>query len=490
MFQFDLPHLDVTTLAPMAIVALTGLVALIIEMVAPRRNNNAIVIASVAGLALALAALAFGYGPDEVVSASGTLVRDSLGSALQSIMVLGTGLVVLFSEPYLRERRIPFAEFYPLVLWSTVGGMLMVGTRNLLLVFLGLEILSIAIYVMAGMNRGEARSGESALKYFLLGAFASSFLLYGVALFYGATGSLNLDAIPGHAEGLTRILLLVGLAMMLVGLSFKSSFAPFHQWTPDVYQGAPTNVTAFMATVSKVAALGALTRVLEAYGPYFAVWAPLVGGLAVLTMIVGNVAALAQRDVKRILGYSSVAQAGYVLVAIVAHAKAPNQIGTQGIVFFLLSYVLTTIGAFAVVGLNARAGTEPTTLESLHGLSRRAPLAAVALVVFALSLIGLPPFGGFFGKFYVLADALRAGVPSLAIVLALTSALSVIYYLRLARAPYVDADVVATPAAPAVATRATLLLCGVGVLTAVAFAAPLFSAIGLLPSTGSPVVQR
>ena len=490
MFKFALPVLDVTTLAPLAVVALTGLIALIIELVAPKRNNNAIVIASLAGLGLALLMLAMGYGPDGVESASGTLVRDSIGTALQSIMVLGTALVVLVSEPYLRERRIPFAEFYPLVLWSTVGGMLMVGTKNLLLVFLGLEILSIAIYVMAGMNRGEARSGESALKYFLLGAFASSFLLYGIALFYGATGSLSLDAIPYRATGLPYTLLLIGLAMMLVGLSFKSSFAPFHQWTPDVYQGAPTNVTAFMATVSKVAALGALYRVLEAYGPYFSAWAPLVGGLAILTMVVGNAAALAQRDVKRILGYSSVAQAGYVLVAIVAHAKAPAQVGGQSVVFFLLSYVLTTVGTFAVVGLSARGTEEPTSLESLHGLGRRSPLAAAALAFFALSLIGLPPLGGFFGKFYVLADALRAGIPSLAIVLALTSALSVIYYLRLARAPYVETDVTTVAPAPSAATRATLLLCGLGVLTVVAFSAPLFNAMGLLPSSGSPVVQR
>ena len=492
MFQFALPDLDAYALAPTAIVALTGLLALAIELFSPRRNNNLIVVASLAGLGLALFALVMGYGSSAYDSAAGTVVRDSFASAMQTVLVLGTALVVLLSEPYLRARRIPFAEFYPLVLWSTVGGMLMVGTQNLLVVFLGLEILSIAIYVMAGMNRGERASGESALKYFLLGSFASAFLLYGIALVYGATGSLNLDAVAHTlptAPALVRSLLLLGLAMMLVGLGFKCSFAPFHQWTPDVYQGAPTNVAAFMATGSKVAALGGLYRVLDAYSGFYSAWAPVVGGLAVLTMVVGNVAALAQRDVKRILGYSSVAQAGYVLVAIVAHAKRPDLVGPQSVVFFLASYVLTTIGAFAVVVLAARDGGEATDLQDLNGLSRRSPLAAAALAFFALSLIGLPPLGGFFAKFYVIGDALNAGIPSLAIVLALASALSVIYYLRLARAPYVDAEgATATP--NAVAVRATLVLCAAGVLAVAFFSTPVFGAMGLGADHKAPVAQR
>lgn len=490
MFQFDPPQLDVYALAPVVLVALTGLVALIIEIFSPKRNNNLIVAVSLAGLGLSLFALVMSFGKESYDFAAGTLVRDSFGSALQGILILGTAFVVLFSEPYLRERRIPFAEFYPLILWSTAGGMLMVGTRHLLLVFLGLEILSIAIYVMAGMNRGEARSGESALKYFLLGSFASAFLLYGIALVYGATGSLSLERVPlAWVQGgpLQHTLLLVGLALMLVGLSFKSSFAPFHQWTPDVYQGAPTNVTAFMATGSKVAALGALYRVLEAYTPAFDAWATIVAGLAILTMVVGNVAALTQRDVKRMLGYSSVAQAGYVLVAILAHAKYPREVGPQTVVFFLLSYVLTTLGAFAVVALNTRED-ETTTLQDLHGLARRSPLAAGGLAFFALSLIGMPPLSGFFAKLYVLADALKTGMPSLAIVLALTSAISAIYYLRLARAPFVDAETQTLTFAPA--TRVAVVLCGIGVLAIALFASPLFSAVGLEANSPRPIAQR
>ena len=495
MFQFEPPTLDASVIAPALVVALTGLLALAIELFSPKRNNNFIVAVSVVGLLISLATVTLGpaligFATTATDTAAGTLVRDPVSASLQAILALGAALIVLFSEPYLRERKIPFAEFYPLILWSTAGAMLMVGTTNLLLVFLGLEIMSIAIYVMAGMNRGDQRSGESALKYFLLGSFASAFFLYGIALVYGATGSLSLDDVfVGliHATPLTRSLLLLGLAMMLVGLSFKSSFAPFHQWTPDVYQGAPTNVTAFMATSSKVAALGALWRILDAYSPAFDSWVAVVGGIAILTMVVGNVAALAQRDVKRILGYSSVAQAGYVLVAIVAHAKYPGRISSETVVFFLLSYVLTTIGALAVVALNARNGGEATTLDDLRGLSRRSPLAAGALAFFALSLIGLPPLGGFWAKWYVLSDAVRAGMPSLAVVLALTSAISVVYYLRLAAAPFADAEG-ETSAKVAPTFRATLLLCGAGVLAAAFFSAPLFESMGL--EAGRPVAQR
>lgn len=495
MFQFPVPTIETPVILPVLLVALTGLVALLIELFSPKRNNNLIAIASLVGLALALGALVMGAEPYDYEVAK--MARDPLSGALQSILVIGTMLVVLVSEPYLREKRIPFAEFYPLVLWSTAGGMLMVGSTNLLMIFLGLEILSIAIYVMAGMSRGETKSGESALKYFLLGSFASSFLLYGIAMVYGATGSLSLDAIApvwSHHGGMTKPLLLVGLGMMLVGLSFKCSFAPFHQWTPDVYQGAPTNITAFMATGSKVAALGALWRILSAFRGSFEQWAPILGAIAILTMIVGNVAALAQKDIKRIFGYSSVAQAGYVLVGIIAHAKFPGAITSQAMILFLLSYVLTTIGAFAVVMLNTKNGVELTTLDDLRGLSKRSPFAAGALALFSLSLIGLPPLGGFFGKFFILGDALRADIPSLAIALALTSAISVIYYLRLARAPFVDAEpseaTNAAPAPVASALRGAILVCGVGVLIVAFAASPFFKAFSIPDNQPRNVTHR
>src|SRR5205085_6526905 len=216
---------------------------------------------------------------------------------------------ILFSEGYLREKRIAFAEFYPLVLWSTSGAMLMATSRNLLVIFLGLEVLSIALYVMAGMSRSEEKSEESALKYFLLGAFASGFLLYGIAFLYGASGSLRIDDIAASwasAEPFARTLLVFGISLILVGLSFKSAFVPFHQWTPDVYQGAPTNVTAFMASVSKIAALATLWRFVTDTNALTDFYVPILFTIAILTMTIGNIVALVQKDIKRILGYSSI----------------------------------------------------------------------------------------------------------------------------------------------------------------------------------------
>ncbi|RYG42648.1 NADH-quinone oxidoreductase subunit N, partial [bacterium] len=246
-FKFPLPETSWDLILPIAIVVLTGIAALILELLHPKKNNNNITIASVIGLALAGVTLYMQLGSLSFQSFADTLLRDQLSVGVQLILVIGTALIILFSEPYLRERKISFGEFYPLILWSTSGAMLMASTKNMLVIFVGLEILSISLYVLAGLSRDEESSNESALKYFLLGAFASGFLLYGIAMIYGASGTLSLDGIPaGWAKSGPAMKTLVGfgLAMLLVGLGFKASFFPFQQWTPDVYQGAPTNVTA------------------------------------------------------------------------------------------------------------------------------------------------------------------------------------------------------------------------------------------------------
>jgi len=332
---------------------------------------------------------------------------------------------------------------------------------------LGLEILSVSLYVMAGMSRSEEKSEESALKYFLLGAFASGFLLYGIAFVYGATGGLDIDfvgAIWVHAEGATKPMLLFGLALMLIGLGFKTSLVPFHQWTPDVYQGAPTNVTAFMATAGKVAAFAALWRVLNAFTPLAHYWVPALCTLAVLTMFVGNFAALVQKDVKRILGYSSISNAGYMLIAIIAHSQN-YRVGGSTLVFFLLSYTLMSLGAFAVVSLAAKNGMEGTKLEDLNGMWKRSPFAALALVVFMASLIGIPPTGGFFAKMLLFFDALQTGYWPLAVVLAVNSVISVFYYLAIARAAFVadseDSEYKLAKVSPALASVCAVCIVGV-----------------------------
>ncbi len=473
------------TLLPMVIVACIGLLALVAEMIRPKADNGGIVAISLAGLIVAGGTLVYqlASGVDSLETAAEMVTRDTFGVFMQLIIVVSTFLTILFSEDYLREKRIPFGEFYPILLWSATGAMIMSASQNLLVIFLGLEILSISLYVMAGMSRQEEKSEESALKYFLLGAFASGFLLYGIAFTYGATGSLHLSAVEAtwlRGDQASHGMLLFGLGLMLVGLSFKASFAPFHQWTPDVYQGAPTNVTSFMAAGSKVGAFAALVRVLEGFGGSSSLWIPALSAVAIITMFWGNLVALLQKDVKRVLGYSSISHAGYILVAILARAKNPQATSSSTVPYYLLSYVLMTIGAFAVVSLGASRGREDTRFGELYGLWKRSPLAASALVVFVASLIGIPPTSGFFGKYFIFADALSAGLAPLAIVLAVNSVISIYYYLGIARAAFVADEEEAVIARPKMGggLAATCVLCMAGVVGIAVFYAPVMGLLG------------
>ncbi len=472
--------LDWLAVMPVVVVIVTGILALIIEIIRPKQNNNAILGVSLAGLVVAGYFCIAQMGGMASETFGGMVLRDRFGQVFQLLVVLSTALTLLFSETYLRQKRIAFGEFYPMILWSASGAMLMLSTKNLLMVFLGLEILSISLYVLAGLSRNEAKSEESALKYFLLGAFASGFLLYGIALIYGATGSLHLDAIPVAWEvgsTMVRSLLVMGLGLSLVGLCFKSAFVPFHQWTPDVYQGAPTNVTAFMAACSKIAAIGTLFRFLQAFQPMHEMWMPAMFWIAILTMTVGNLLALVQKDLKRILGYSSVAQAGYLLVAILAHVSSPNEVGFTSLAFYLLAYSLMTIGAFAVISIAVNNGKDFTRIKDLNGLWQRNPLAAIFLVIFMVSLIGMPPTAGFLGKLMIFQDAVVAGLMPLAIVLAVNSVLSIYYYLGIAMAAFVnesDASGAETASTkPSVGVTIASALCALGIFAATFAYSPL-----------------
>jgi len=447
-----IPTIDWATLWPIIIVTVTGIVGLLIEMFRPKQNNNAIVLTSLAGLGLAGYFVLPLFQSVAGETFGGMVTRDVMGLVLQLLLIGICFVSFLFSEGYLREKRIAFGEFYPLALWATAGGMIMVSTTNMLMQFIGLEVLSIALYCLAGMSRNEAKSEESAIKYFLLGAFASSFLLYGIAFIYGASGSLDFSGITAAIETGDQNLInmaLVGIGLILVGYAFKTALVPFHQWTPDVYQGAPTNVTAFMAAASKVAAFGALIRLLTAAVPMQEYWFPALYWIAIATMTVGNLIALTQKDVKRALGYSSIANAGYIVVALLAHYRNPDEIGLGTTVFYLVSYSVMTLGAFAVITLTAEKGREGTRFQDLNGLWKKSPYAAGALVVFCASLVGVPPTAGFFGKWFIFADALKADLLPLAIVLAVNSAISAYYYLGIVRAAFVDDEpAVRTPSGP------------------------------------------
>jgi NADH-quinone oxidoreductase subunit N len=365
-------------------------------------------------------------------------------------------------------------EVYPLATFAIGGMMLFVAANDLLVMFVALEVLSLPLYLISGLaRRRRLLSQEAAVKYFLLGAFASAFFLYGLALVYGATGSIRLSAIreASAAEAGGGVLLVLGLALLVVGLMFKASVAPFHAWTPDVYQGAPTPVTAFMAACTKVAAFGAILRLLYvAFGTNEWTWRPLVYGIAIVSMVVGAVLGLTQTDLKRMLAYSSIAHAGFLLTGVLGYGSGADGTGSGlgATMFYLLAYGLTTIGAFAVLTLVRDGDGEATHLSKWAGLGRRSPLTAAVMALFLLALAGIPLTSGFTGKFAVFRAAIDDGAWPLVVVALLASAVAAFFYVRVIvlmyfSEPAVDGPTVGVPGLPttlvlAVTVTATVVL--------------------------------
>ena len=407
------------------------------------------------------------------MSTDGPIAVDNFRWMADIIIMLGTiGALALGIDDNDRAGTTT-AETHVLVLLAASGMMLLVAARDLMIVFLGIELMSVSIYALAGLNRRSARSAEGALKYFLLGAFSTAFLLYGIALVYGATGATGIHQIGMRimANDLSSSpLLLIGIAMLLVGFAFKVSAVPFHMWAPDVYDGSPNPITAFMAATVKTAAFVAFLRVwLEAFGGEYLTWHRAIVGLAIATMIIGNAIGLMQRNLKRLLAYSSIAHAGFILVAIAAGTAQ----GASAMLFYLLAYTLATFGAFAVIIVLSR-GDAPVTTEDVSGLWTVRPWLALAMTVFMLALMGFPVFGGigFFAKWYVIKAALQAPVPQtlLAVVLVLTTVISAGYYLYVIMVMFMRPRVTGAatiPETPAwtrfvmVATAATILFLGV-----------------------------
>ena len=358
------------------------------------------------------------------------LIVDGFGTFFRVLCFVAAALAVLCSGQYLRREKHDSGEYYSLILFSVVGQGVMVTANELIMVFIGLEISSIATYVLAGYLRDDKRNNESALKYFLLGSFATAFLLYGIAWIYGLTGSTDLTLIRaslGSANPPNVVLTGVAAALMFVGLAFKVSAFPFQIWTPDVYQGAPAPVSAFMSAGPKAAAFAILVRIfMTAFEPIAARWEPILWVTALATMIVGNFAALTQTNIKRLLAYSSIAHAGYILVAITAQ----SQIGISAVMFYLAAYTFMNVGAFAAVTHLAGKDEKYVNIEDLAGLGQRQPVTAALLSVFLLSLIGVPLTGGFFGKFYIFKAALDANLVWLTVLGLLNSAVAAYYYLR------------------------------------------------------------
>jgi NADH-quinone oxidoreductase subunit N len=356
---------------------------------------------------------------------------DDYGTFFKVIFLIVLSLITILSIKYGEREEIGSGEYYSLLMFGVLGMMVMVSSHSFITIFIGLEVMSLSIYILCGLMRKNANSVEASLKYFLLGAFATAFLLYGMALIYGATGLIDVAELKAYLaanQSYEKTMFFTGMALLIVGFGFKIASVPFHMWTPDVYQGAPTTITAYMATGVKAAAFGALVRVFyTAFLPFNPAWSSVIWVIAILTMCVGNITALVQQDVKRLLAYSSIAHAGYILVAFITGDKVLS----SSILYYLLAYTFMNIGAFAVVMAIGRNGEERTDIESYAGLGTRQPFLALCMSIFLLSLAGVPPLAGFMGKFYVFSAAVKAEYYWLAIIGVLNSAVAAFYYLRI-----------------------------------------------------------
>jgi NADH-quinone oxidoreductase subunit N len=430
------PAIDATVIIQSLIVFGWSIVLLVIDLFIPRDNKRltghlallGIVVAAVAGIPF--------WGTNGVTFTN-MIAQDNYALVLNWIFLLSAAITVAISLDYLPNQGIERGEYYVLLLMATGGMMLLAQGTDLIVLFLGLELLSITLYVLVGFAYPRLSSEEAAMKYLLIGAFAAGFLVFGIALIYGATGTSNLfDISKALAAGLAAedlALLLAGCALVIVGFGYKISMVPFHMWTPDVYEGAPTPVTAFMSAGTKSAGFAALARfLLQGIGPEYAIWVPAVAVLAALTMIVGNISAVTQINVKRMLAYSSIGHAGYILMGVLA-GGVPNT-GTRGVesfLFYLLAYSLTNLGAFAVLLALEQRGEAAWDLGDFAGLYGRRPFLAIAMALCMFSLAGVPPTAGFWGKFYVFTAAWAAGLQWLAVIGVITSAIAAFFYLRI-----------------------------------------------------------
>lgn len=431
MDMIVIPTVNMTPILPEIFLSVLAMALLLINVFTTGGSKTYLANISFVGIAAAAVLVGAGWG-GHIESFSGSVILDNFSSFFKIIFLVAAGLGVLISDRYMEREECNHGELYPLILFTVVGMMLMASGTDLMTIFLGLEVMSVSLYVLAGFNRANMKSNEAGLKYFLLGAFSTGFLLYGMALIYGATGTTRLYKIAAIVGQMTlpsaNIMLVAGMLLMMTGFAFKIAAAPFHMWTPDVYEGAPTPMTAFMSAGPKAAGFAALLRIFLVALPTLQVeWSQVFWVLAVLTMTVGNITALRQDNIKRVLAYSSIAHAGYALVGLVAG----NGTGTAGILFYMLSYAFMNIGAFAIIILVAKKGETNGNVSDFAGLAFKRPVLAVVMTIFLFSLAGMPPTAGFIGKFYLFSGAVQKGYIWLAVIGVLNSAASVYYYLRI-----------------------------------------------------------
>jgi NADH-quinone oxidoreductase subunit N len=466
---------DIVSNAPVMTVTATALVAMIVEAVRKTRPVATYYV-SMTGIIAATVFAVSNLGP-EGRSFSEMLRHGGYANFFGALFCAAALFTVILSRNYFERQNYHRGEFYILLLFATAGMMLIASANDLIVVFLGIELMSVCLYVLVGFIRTKERANEAALKYFLLGAFATGFLLYGIALVYGATGTTNLMLIRNmFAVVSSDLLFVIGAGLILIGLAFKSAVVPFHMWAPDVYEGAPTTVTGFMSTGAKAAAIAALVTIfIRTFDFLGGRMNEITAVLAAGSMILGNFVAIAQTNIKRMLAYSSIAHAGYMLSGIAAGTIE----GQIGVMFYILAYTMMNLGAFAVIGFLEQDGDKNLLLDDYIGLNKSQPLLAALMAVFMFALAGLPPFAGFFGKYFVFFAVIKANMTWLAIVGVMTSLVSAYYYLRIVVLMYFREGKSLPAVKPSRLVLLTAVICAVVVLV-----------LGLFPSMIVQVVQR
>ncbi|HEX4244085.1 MAG TPA: NADH-quinone oxidoreductase subunit N [Acidimicrobiales bacterium] len=453
--SFHTPHINYLSILPILImlggaIVLMGASSLLRKVFGVGMGTWSTVAISVASLVAAIIQWHDVTTHGAKVTIAGAVAYDGFSVFIQIVVSITILLTALIGDGYLRREGVDGCEFHVLAMLSASGAMLMGSANDLIVIFLGLEILSIALYVLAAFNHKRAESGEAALKYFVLGAFSSAIFVYGIALVYGATGTTNLPQIASYLSKnlvASNGVLLAGLALLLVGFGFKIAAVPFHMWSPDVYQGSPSPVTGFMAAVAKAGAFAALLRVfVSSFGVVRTDWQPIVWGLAILSLVVGAVLALVQRDVKRMMAYSSINHAGFILLGV----QAATARGVSASLYYLFAYMFMVIGTFAVITVIGRVGDTGHQLSDYRGLARRQPLLAGAFAVFLLAQAGIPFTTGFLAKFQVVAAAVDVHSYALAVVAMLSAAIAAFFYLRVGITMYSPVGAVADPDAGAI----------------------------------------
>jgi NADH-quinone oxidoreductase subunit N len=465
----EVPLPDLNAILPEIIMVIFGLVILMVDLFLPKGKKELLALFSIAGVSLAALATYNLLGA-EITTFSGMFISDDYASFFKFLFYGSIILTILISVQYLQIEEIHGGEYYSIMLFAGTGMMIMASASDLVTLYLGLELMAISVYILVGLMRGSLKSNEASLKYFILGAFSSGILLYGISLIYGITGSTNLRIIGERLGGmdLSNPGIVLAMLMIAVGFAFKVAAVPFHMWTPDAYEGAPTPVTAFMSVGPKAAAFAGFIRVfIEAFPQVRPDWTLLLATLAVLTMVIGNILALVQTNIKRMLAYSSIAHAGYALIGVVAG----GELGLASVLLYLMVYLFMNMGAFGVVILLSRGHGMGDEIQDYTGLARKAPFAAFLMLVFMFSLTGIPPTAGFIGKFYLFMAAIQSGYTFLAVVGLVVSAVSSVYYLYVVmvmymREPEREFSFVSSPALPIALTVSLVAVLFLGVYPA------------------------